>query len=358
MGGDLTHAQLDRKEPMNKMHLLAAGCFMLVLAAVDSRAADRVQRTVAETLLLYQRDNGGWPKNFEWDERVDDRKKEALVRQKGQNDTTIDNGATHKEIRYLAQAYAAFNEKRYRQAALRGITFLQQAQYGNGGWPQTYPQVSGYHRHITFNDGAMIGVMSLFRDIATGKPEFGFVDSNARRRSAEAVQKGIRCVLRCQIVVAGEKTAWCAQHDEKTLEPRKARSYELASLSGAESVKIVEFLMGVDNPTPAVREAIKSAVMWFDQVKIVGMRVKTIPAPDTPKGRDRVVVPDAAAPPLWARFYEIETNRPFYCSRDGVPKYRLSEISYERRNGYSWLGEYAKSLLTKNYPAWQKRVAK
>ena len=75
------------------------------------------------------------------------------------------------------------------------------------------------------------------------------------------------------------------------------------------------------------------------------------------KGWDKVVVKDAAAPPMWARFYEIGTNKPIFCSRDGVPKDTLAEISYERRNGYSWLGRYAADLLAKDYPAWQKKWA-
>ena len=136
-----------------------------------------------------------------------------------------------------------------------------------------------------------------------------------------------------------------------------ARSYELASLSGAESVKIVGFLMAIENPPPQVTEAIEAAVAWFEQVKIVGKKVKTVADPSAPKGRDRVVVQDASAPPLWARFYELETMRPFFCSRDGIPRYRLSEISHERRNGYSWLGDYAEDLLEKDYPAWKKRLA-
>jgi PelA/Pel-15E family pectate lyase len=48
------------------------------------------------------------------------------------------------------------------------------------------------------------------------------------------------------------------------------------------------------------------------------------------------VVPDATAPPLWARFYEIGTNRPIFSGRDSVVKYQLSEIEYERRTGYRW----------------------
>ena len=51
---------------------------------------------------------------------------------------------------------------------------------------------------------------------------------------------------------------------------------------------------------------------------------------------------------MWARFYEIGTNRPIFCSRDGVPRKTLAEISCERRNGYSWLGYYGQDLLAKD----------
>ncbi len=332
-------------------------CLMVLFVAPNLPAKEQINQELADTLLLYQRANGGWPKNFEWDDKIDDQKKRELLGQKRQNDTTIDNSATRDEIRYLARAYARLKDERYKQAAMKGLEFLLKAQYENGGWPQYYPNARGYATHITFNDNAMIGVMSLFRDILQGKPEFAFVKDSMHSQMAQANDRGIDCILKCQIEVNGKKTVWCAQHDEETLEPRKARSYELASLSGAESVKIVTFLMAIENPTPQVIEAIEAAVAWFEQVKIVGKKVKTVEDPSTPKGRDRIVVQDASAPPLWARFYELETMRPFFCSRDGIPRYQLSEISHERRNGYSWLGDYAEDLLEKDYPAWKKRLA-
>lgn len=46
------------------------------------------------------------------------------------------------------------------------------------------------------------------------------------------------------------------------------------------------------------------------------------------------------APGRWARMYELRTNRPVYGDRDGRIKYRLEELSEERRTGYSWEGEY------------------
>ena len=67
------------------------------------------------------------------------------------------------------------------------------------------------------------------------------------------------------------------------------------------------------------------------------------------------MVADPSAPPLWARFYELGTNRPMFCGRDGVKRYSLAEIEYERRNGYSWYTDSPAELLQKDYPAWRSR---
>jgi PelA/Pel-15E family pectate lyase len=312
---------------------------------------------IADNVLLYQRDSGGWQKGVDMARILSKQDKAKLRKDKSRKDSTLDNGATHTQIRYLARVYDAAGLERFRQALLKGIGFLLDAQYDNGGWPQRYPNPTGYARHITFNDGAMIGALSVLRDIAKKKPPYTFVDEGRCRKAKAAVQKGIDCILRCQIVVDGKKTAWCAQHDEKTFAPRKARSYELPSISGSESVGIVRFLMSIDRPGPGVVEAVQSAVAWFYEARLEGIRQIRKQDKSKPKGWDKVVVEDASAPPLWARFYEIGTNKPIFCSRDGVPKATLAEISYERRTGYSWLGNYATSLLAEDYPAWQKKWA-
>ena len=167
------------------------------------------------------------------------------------------------------------------------------------------------------------------------------------------MEKGILCILKCQISVDGKRTAWCAQHDEKTFAPRKARSYELASISGAESVGIVRFLMQIEKPSPKIIAAVQGAIRWFDEAKLTGIREIRMDSKGSPKGFDKVVVKDSKAPPIWARFYRIGTNQPIFCSRDGIPRKTLAGISYERRNGYSWLGYWGKDLLAKDYPAWQ-----
>ena len=201
----------------------------------------------------------------------------------------------------------------------------------------------------------MIGVTSLLKDTADGKEAFAFVPEEMRRQCGQAVQRGIDCILKCQIKVDGKPAVWCAQHDHVTFEPRKARSYELASLSGGESVGIVRFLMQIEYPGDEVIRAIEGAAAWFERSKLEGIKLVRVEDDAKPKGYDHVVVADPTAPPMWARFYDIQTSRPIFCSRDGLTRRTLAEISHERRNGYSWLGYYAQELLEQDLPAWKRR---
>lgn len=85
----------------------------------------------------------------------------------------------------------------------------------------------------------------------------------------------------------------------------------------------------------------------YEDSKIRGIRLEK-------RHGDTIVVPDPAAPPLWARFYEIDTNRPFFCGRDGVKKFDLSEIQAERRNGYAWYGTWG-DRVADSYARWKQR---
>jgi PelA/Pel-15E family pectate lyase len=112
--------------------------------------------------------------------------------------------------------------------------------------------------------------------------------------------------------------------------------------------------MSLDQPTPEVKASIEAAVQWLKQHKVTGLRIETVDDPKGPKGKDRVVVKDPKAPALWARFYDLKTGQPYFCDRDGIPKPALADIGHERRNGYSWYGEYARDLLEKDYPKWKQ----
>ena len=302
-------------------------------------------RRIADNVLTWQTPHGGWPKNR-------DTASEPFEGKSADLHATFDNSATIDELWFLARAFHATNEPRYQQAFLKGLSHIFEAQYPNGGWPQFYPLSKGYPRHITFNDNAMVRILELLQDVSE-IADYGFLETGYRTQAEAAVTKGINCILRTQIKQNGKLTAWCAQHDEKTLAPAWARSYEPPSLSGAESVGVVRFLMSVEEPTPAIIAAVEGAVEWFRSVAIYGIRLETFT--DAEGQNDKRVVADPDAGPLWARFYELGSNRPIFLDRDSVVRYSFSEIGQERRTGYAYYGGWGTKLLTDAYPRWREK---
>ncbi|MBC8002515.1 MAG: pectate lyase [Opitutaceae bacterium] len=296
-------------------------------------------RGVLENVLSNQSPLGGWPKNTNT----------AAVRFTGDSSTikgTFDNGATTDELRLLTKAFNATREPRYRAAILKGLDHILLAQYPTGGWPQFYPPGKAYHRHITYNDNAMLRLMEFLRDVATDK-DFAFIDTERRTKSQAAFDRGIDCIVQSQIKVKGPLTVWCAQHDEITLEPRPARAFELVSLSGSESSGLLLLLMSLEKPSPEVVRAVHAGAKWYETTKLTGLRQEKI-------DDDKKIIRDPNAPPLWARFYEMETNRPIFSGRDSVKKYDMSEIESERRNGYAWYGSWGVGVA-KRYGQWRQQ---
>jgi len=340
---------------MKKVKLIWCVCLGIVALLHNVSAQD----LVATNMLVFQQKNGGWPKHLsgksvDYYRKYSDEEKAFVKRELDNKDATIDNKATTKEIRYLLKQYKAEPNPAYLKAAENGIRYLLDAQYKNGGWPQYYPDLSSYRHEITYNDDAMINALNVLYDVTKKTGDFAVVDSTLIQKSERAIQKGIQCILKTQIKVKKKLTAWCAQYDENSLQPAMARKFELESISGSESVGIVRFLMKIENPSTEVKNAITSAMEWFEKSKIVGFKMADVDAPSLPKGRDRVLVADAQSV-TWARFYDIDTNEPFFCGRDTIKRWKLSEIEHERRIGYAWYGTWPKDLLEKDYPAWLKR---
>lgn len=312
---------------------------------------------IGDNLLFYQHPSGGWPKNMQLqDELTDERRVRVEGMKRGRRYATIDNGATTTEMVYLARLYNATKDMKYYDAVVRGFGYMFEAQYDNGGWPQFYPLSEGYYTHITYNDDAMVNVLKLMRDAMKGKEPFGCLPDSVKAAAAVSLDKGVDCILKTQVVQDGRPTVWCAQYDENTLKPAKARAYELVSLSGQESDDIVLFLMSLSKPSPEVRRCVEDAVAWFKKSMIKGMRMEKFTNTDGKSDVHLVPCPQGDTPcqPLWARFYTIDGNRPFFCDRDGVMRFDLSEIGYERRNGYRWYNSDGMKVL-KRYESWARK---
>jgi PelA/Pel-15E family pectate lyase len=200
-----------------------------------------------------------------------------------------------------------------------------------------------------------VNTMRFLKEIYSDDIAFSAMDlqKDVKQKAQKAFDKGVDCILKTQIVVNGKPTVWCAQHDEVTLAPANARSYELASFSGAESVGIVLLLMELNRPSKEIIASVEGAVKWFETHKIEGIRLNSFVNKDGLK--DLEVVKDESAPTLWARFYDLETEKPYFCDRDGIKKESFAEMGHNRRNGYDWYIDAPEKLIQK-YPGWKKNL--
>lgn len=353
-------------------------CVAIGVLALGAKAQEKTQQ-LADSIVKYQLQSGGWPKNQDWLGGVEPRQA-AMWRRTGIG-STIDNGATVGEMKVLARALDKVeaikaggygwldvkaleaDEARYRTAFMRGLAYLLKMQYANGGFPQFYPpkRNEDYSVQITFNDNATVNVLRLLRDVADGAEAYRNVgvDKSVRKKCGAAYERGVQCVLDCQIRVdeqgrvleygseawkTGRRTVWCQQHDRKTLAPAKARAYELPSYTGhGETVELVELLMEVENPSAEVREAIASAVEWLKAHAMKDVLLERFTNADGQP--DIRLVEQKGAPLLWARYYDLANGEPMFCDRDGVPVKALQDIGYERRNGYQWVGDSPRRVI-------------
>ncbi len=313
-------------------------------------------RRIGNQIIAYQRATGGWPKNINMSIPFSATEAQSILADKGRtDDSTTDNTATTTQIYYLARLYNATGDDVYRKGAEDGIRFLLAGQYDNGGWPQFWPNPHGYQIHITFNDDAMTNTMALLNRVSHSMEPFDtdIISDELRQSSKTAFDKGVECILKCQIKVDGKPTVWCQQHDRDTYAPAPARAFELASYCSSESSAIVWLLMDIPDPSQEIIDAIDGAMRWFEKYKIEGIRIGSDGEIDGKK--NHIVVNDEAAEPIWARFYDLVECEPMFCDRDGIPRKSMAEIGPERRNGYSWYS-YGPSYLYPRYNEWKSKL--
>jgi len=320
-------------------------------------------RRVADIVVSFQTPAGGWGKNLNLADHVrkpgESYVSNNLSRYLAPDDFdtprdpkwnyvgTLDNDATATELQFLARAVTALDAKDnapYRASFLRGLEYLFAAQFPNGGWPQVWPLEGGYHDAITFNDSAVTNTLELLQAVAEGKDAFAFVPEKVRKRAEASVAWGLECILETQIVENGHRTVWGQQHDAFTLQPVAGRNYEPAALCSSESAELLLFLMGLPKPSPAMAGAIRAAAAWFEKTAIRDKAYER--GPDG--GR---LTPASGGKPIWARFYEIGTDRPIFADRDKSIHDHVEELSRERRLGYSWYNSVPQEALER-YAQW------
>ncbi|MEO7493336.1 MAG: pectate lyase [Massilia sp.] len=320
----------------------------------DSAAALAADKTKADNIVSWQMPHGGFYKSPSWYSAkwngTDPRSGWF-----GANNVelgTIDNDATVTEIMFLANVFSRTGNAVYRGAARKALDFILNMQYASGGFPQVYPErPNSYSNYVTFNDNAMVRALMLLDHAAKFKAPLnsGLFTNTQIARIEPAIAKAVDYILQAQIVQGGVKTVWCAQHDPVNFAPLGARSYELPSKSGLESVQVVAFLM--TRPQSAtVAASAKAAIAWYKrsavQLKDTGYDSVGAAATNTSPFITKV------GTTTWYRFYDLTADTGFFSGRlptDSPPgtgkQYDIMNVEPERRYGYQWGGSYGTKLF-------------
>ena len=317
--------------------------------------ASREASGLADVVLSYQTPAGGWSKHTGYGGGP--RRRGMLFTSQNEPSqpshyvATFDNGSTTEQLRLLSGVWAATKREDCRAGVLRGVDYILDAQYPHGGWPQVYPLEGGYHDNITLNDNALTNVLELLLAIRDGDPAFAMIDGARRERVERALEAGIACLLKLQVERDGKKTVWCQQYDALTLRPAPARKLEPVALSGMESVHVLKFLMAVQKPSPELIAAVEGGLAWVERAKVTNVAKRVV------NGKTVYQVDPASTEVYWARFYDLETERPIFPGRDGVVYPDYESMIAKNAGGYDYYTTQPNSLLRTAQKNWRKMLA-
>jgi PelA/Pel-15E family pectate lyase len=338
----------------------------------DDYYATAPARHIADVVVSFQTPGGGWSKNMGFS---------GALRLPGQpyaannlnvvniqpNDfdtpkdpkwnyvSTLDNDATNTELHFLAKVQVSLPGKEgdaYRASFIKGIHYLLNAQFPNGGFPQVWPLEGGYHDAITFNDNAVSESAETLSDVAEAKPGYDFVPAELRKQAAAAVDRALQCILVSQTVIDGKKTIWPQQEDALTLAAVSARNYEPGALAASESADLLEYLMSLPNPSKELVASIQAGVTWLKDHEIFGFEYTG----GRGDANGRMLKPREGAGPIWSRYYSIPAQKPIFGDRDETLHDDVNDLSMERRNGYAWYSNGEQKTID-DYAAWAKTNA-
>jgi hypothetical protein len=290
-------------------------------------------RGAAEALAWGQLESGGWTYLIDFD-RANQRsyrraeKGNLTTNQIAQrrNVTTFDDDTTQLALRFLMKFVAAnTNASDYIRSALDyGLQGFLRAQYPNGAWPQGFdgrahdpslhqpkparlpeswsrtPDVKDYWRQYTFNDNVMRNCILTALDAHRqfGKPEY-----------LAAAKRAGDFILLAQL--PAPQRAWAQQYN-LNMEPAWARRFEPPSVCSGESAGLLRILLDLHSATGDKKylDPLPSAIDWLKRSQI--------------------------ATEKWARFYECESNKPLYFTKD----YRLVYTDDDLPTHYGFQGDF------------------
>ena len=299
----------------------------------DDACLDAARET-AYALVNGQLRSGGWDYRIEFDPKQRTRYAYRVDagNEKGRNTTTLDDNTTQAATRYLMRVDRTldFKDQKIHEAVTFALGCLLKAQYPNGAWPQRFAQFpdpakypvkkagypeswsrthpkKDYRDYYTFNDNTIADTIATMFEAAE-------IYKDAQYRAAAEKAGGF--IILAQM--PAPQPAWAQQYDAD-MHPAWARRFEPPAVTGGESHGVLRTLMMIYRQTADKKylEPIPRALAYMKKS-------------ERPDGR-------------LARFYELNTNRPLYFTKD----YQLTYDDGDMPTHYSFIGgSWVKSIQT------------
>ena len=269
------------------------------------------------SLVRGQMHSGGWTNRIEFDPIARKRlayRIDGPPAAKARNISSFDDDQTQSALRLLMRLDRATNEKdaAIHEAAVYGLTAVLRNQHRNGAWSQVFdgahvrsdkpkqasypPEWSknypggDYWWHYTFNDGAMGAVIEMLLEAAQI-----YNDPNYKQAAIRAGD----FILAAQM--PKPQPGWAQQYNPE-MQPVWARKFEPPAVSSTESVGAIQTLLALHRATGEERflTPIPAALEWLKKSAM-------------PDGR-------------YARFYELQTNKPLFLTKDYQLTYEPNDL--------------------------------
>jgi len=286
-------------------------------------------RETALALVQGQLRSGGWDYRIDFDpqKRSGYAYRTEAANEKGRNISTLDDDTTQAALRFLMRVdrVLQFQDAKIHEAAQYALDALLKVQYPNGAWPQrfsappdparypvlkaSYPESwsrtfpgKSYSDYYTFNDNTLADTITTLLEAAE-------IYQDARYRTA--AEKAGEFILLAQM--PDPQPAWAQQYDAR-MQPAWARKFEPPSITGGETQGVLQILMRLYRETGQREylEPIPRALDYIQQSELPGRRL--------------------------ARFYELQTNRPLYFTKQYELTYDDGDLpTHYSFQSHSWV---------------------
>ena len=289
-------------------------------------------RRAGRALAWGQRLEGGWDHRV----KVSDLSLDAERPRRVSGRCTFDDRITQGALEFLMDLDHDLNEPWLDDAIKWGLDFMLEAQFPNGAWSQWFPLRGGYHDYYTFNDRAINDCISVLLKAYRSYGNSTFL---------EGAKRGADFILLSQL--PSPQAGWAQQYSHD-LRPAAARAFEPAGVCSAATVNALRSLLEVFEASGEERflAAFPAAEEWLEASVLKQNQISQLRYPDPEQRRRR----------MWARLYELETNRPIYGDREAPRKvfYDLDGVSERERTSYGWQGTYGVDAVLKSYRELQR----